>query len=157
RILRNAFAAHDGREVDTQGDAFFVAFSRARDAVLAAVAAQRGLAEHRWPEGGEILVRMGIHTGEATVTENRYVGLSAVRAARIRGRPRGRKILISKTTRHILDDEGEPLPGAELVALGESPLKDLDQPVRLSEIVIGDWPQRPETAPAEQVPESPSG
>src|SRR5215471_9216215 len=63
RVLREAFAAHGGHEVDTQGDSFFVAFSRAKDAVAAAVDAQRDLAAHAWPEGIDIRVRMGLHTG----------------------------------------------------------------------------------------------
>src|SRR5437588_1758961 len=76
RLLRAAFAAHGGREVDTQGDAFFVAFPRAMDAVRAAVGAQRALAEHAWPEGGHVRVRMGLHTGEPVATGERYVGLA---------------------------------------------------------------------------------
>src|SRR3712207_4764894 len=68
RLLREAFAAHGGHEVDTQGDAFFAAFPRAVDAVRAAVAAQLTLADHPWPEGGSVRVRMGLHTGEPTST-----------------------------------------------------------------------------------------
>jgi class 3 adenylate cyclase len=64
RLLRSAFAEHRGCEVDTQGDAFFYAFSRAHDAVAGAVAAQRALAAHAWPEGSALRVRIGIHTGE---------------------------------------------------------------------------------------------
>ena len=64
RLLRAAFQAHGGREVDTQGEAFFVAFPRAVDAVAAAVAAQRAFAAHPWPEGAPVRVRMGLHTGE---------------------------------------------------------------------------------------------
>lgn len=143
RLLRTAFAAHNGQEVDTQGDAFFVAFPRARDAVLAAVAAQRGLAEHAWPEGMDVRVRIGIHTGEAAVAENRYVGLSVHRAARICALGRGGQILISQTTRHMLEDEEEPVTGIELRDLGDHMVKDLDHPVRLSEIVITDLPEQP--------------
>src|SRR5215212_8296904 len=65
RLLREAFANHGGHEIDTQGDAFFVAFSSARDAVLAAVDAQRGLRDHAWPDGANVRVRIGIHTGQA--------------------------------------------------------------------------------------------
>src|SRR5512147_1336736 len=64
RLLRAAFDAHGGREIDTQGDAFFVAFARAKDAVAAAVDAQTALAAHTWPDGAQVRVRMGIHTGE---------------------------------------------------------------------------------------------
>src|SRR3712207_7001673 len=83
RLLREAFAAHGGREVDTQGDAFFVAFPRAVDAVQAAVAAQRALAAHPWPEGGAVRVRMGLPTGEPASTGERYVGPAVPRAARV--------------------------------------------------------------------------
>ena len=67
RVLRAAFNKHDGREVHTEGDAFFVAFARASDAIAAAVAGQRALASRRWPEGVDVRVRMGVHTGEAKV------------------------------------------------------------------------------------------
>ena len=66
RLLREAFAAHAGYEVDTQGDSFFVAFANARDALLAAVEGQRALRSHSWPDGVEIKVRMGLHTGQAS-------------------------------------------------------------------------------------------
>ena len=73
-LLRSAFAEHDGREVHTEGDAFFVAFTRAGDAIAAAVGAQRSLASQRWPEGVEVRVRIGVHTGEAQVRDDDYVG-----------------------------------------------------------------------------------
>ena len=69
RLLREAFTAHEGVEVDTQGDAFFVAFGRPSDGVAAAADAQLALA------GGPIRVRMGLHTGEPRVTDEGYVGL----------------------------------------------------------------------------------
>ena len=83
RLLRAAFAAHDGREVDTQGDSFFVAFPTAGQAVAAAAEAQRSLAAHPWPERLRVRVRMGLHTGEATVVAGDYVGLAVHHAARI--------------------------------------------------------------------------
>jgi class 3 adenylate cyclase/DNA-binding CsgD family transcriptional regulator len=142
QLLRDAFAAHGGQEVDTQGDAFFVTFARARDAVLAAVAAQRALAAHEWPDGEELRVRIGVHTGEAALAENRYVGLSVHRAARICALGRGGQILVSQTTRHVLEDDEEPMPGIELRDFGEHRLKDLARPVRLSEVIFGEAPQR---------------
>src|ERR687886_1878324 len=93
RLLRVAFQQHGGREVDTQGDSFFVAFSRAGDAVQAAVAAQRALAAHPWPEGGAVRVRMGLHTGEPTGTGGRYVGLAVHRAARVGAAGHGGQVL----------------------------------------------------------------
>src|SRR5918998_5565115 len=94
RLLRASFAAHGGREVDTQGDAFFVAFPRAVDAVQAAVEAQRVLAAHPWPDGAEVRVRMGLHTGEPTSTGERYVGLAVHRAARVGPAAAGGQVLV---------------------------------------------------------------
>ena len=83
RLLREAFSAHVGHEVDTQGDSLFYVFPRALAAVAGAVEAQRALAAHDWPEDGEIRVRIGINTGEASLEDGRYVGFAVHRAARI--------------------------------------------------------------------------
>jgi YVTN family beta-propeller protein len=140
RILREAFAAHRGQEIDTHGDAFFVAFGTARDAVLAAAEGQRALAEHPWPEGAELRVRMGLHSGQAAVSGERYLGLSVHRAARICQVAYGGQVLLSQTAVNLLEDEEEELPGIELRDLGEQRLKDLDRPVRLSQLVIEGLP-----------------
>jgi class 3 adenylate cyclase len=71
-LLRRVFAVHDGVEIGTQGDALFVVFGRARDAVEAAVAAQRALGDHRWPDEARVSVRMGLHTGEPYVADEDY-------------------------------------------------------------------------------------
>ena len=134
RILRAAVAAHGGREVDTQGDSFFVAFRRAKDAVAAAVDAQRDLAAHAWAESGAVRVRMGLHTGEPRVGGERYVGLGVHKAARIAAAGHGGQVLLSRTTRELVEDE---LPtGVTIRDLGERRLKDLDRPERLSQLVI---------------------
>ena len=83
RLLREAFQARGGQVVDTQGDAFFVAFARAKDAIEAAVAAQRSLDAHAWPGGGAVRVRMSLHTGEPAVDRERYVGVDVHRSARL--------------------------------------------------------------------------
>src|SRR3712207_5157940 len=108
RLLREAFAAHGGAEVDTQGDAFFVAFPRAMDAVEAAVAAQRALAAHSWPSGAAVRVRMGLHTGEPASTGERYVGLAVHRAARVGSAGHGGQVLLSETTQSVLRDQLPP-------------------------------------------------
>src|SRR5680860_1550313 len=72
RIIREAATERGGREIDTQGDSFFFAFARANAALGAAVVAQRTLAEHSWPDGVQVRVRMGLHTGEPVVGEERY-------------------------------------------------------------------------------------
>jgi len=133
RILRASFDEHGGREIDTQGDSFFVAFPRAKDAVAAAVEAQRALAEQTWPEGAVLRVRMGVHTGEPTVGEERYVGLGVHRAARITAAGHGGQVLVSQTTRELLRDD--PLPDVSLRDLGEHHLKDLDEPERIYQLV----------------------
>jgi YVTN family beta-propeller protein len=134
RILRAAFAAHDGQEVDTQGDSFFVAFRRAKDAVAAAADAQRDLTAHPWPGAQPLRVRMGIHTGEPRLSSERYVGLGVHKAARVAAAGHGGQVLLSRTTRDLVEDE---LPsGVALVDLGERRLKDLDRPEALSQLVI---------------------
>ena len=134
RLLRDAFVNHGGTEVDNQGDAFFVAFGRARDAVLAAVACQRALARHSWPEGVSVRVRMGLHTGEADLAGDRYIGLSVHRAARICGVAHGGQVLLSQTTAGLLDDD--ELANITLKDLGEYQIKDLARPVRLFQLEI---------------------
>jgi YVTN family beta-propeller protein len=133
RIVRQAFENHDGREIDTQGDSFFVAFGRAKDAVAAAADAQRGLAGHAWPESVELRVRMGIHTAEPTVGEDRYVGLGVHRGARICAAGHGGQVLVSQTSRELLRDD--PLPDVSLRDLGPHQLKDLDEPEQLYQLV----------------------
>jgi class 3 adenylate cyclase/streptogramin lyase len=139
RLLREAFAAHGGTEVDNQGDAFFVAFARAKDAVLAAADAQRAFASHTWPGDASVRVRMGVHTGEAQVAIDRYVGLSVHRAARISAVGHGGQVLVSPTTAGLLEDEDQ-LPGISLRDLGEHPLKDIERPVRLYQLEIDGLP-----------------
>jgi class 3 adenylate cyclase len=125
RILRETLGSAGGREIDTQGDAFFFSFARARDAVVGAVGGQRALAEHEWPDGVQLRVRMGLHTGEPAVGDEGYVGVDVVRAARICSAGQGGQILISETTRALL---GADLPeGVTLRDLGRQTLKDVGQ------------------------------
>jgi class 3 adenylate cyclase len=135
-LLREQFAAHGGREIDNQGDSFFVAFERAKNAVLAAAACQRALVEHSWPGGASPQVRMGIHTGEADLTVDRYVGLSVHRAARICAVGHGGQVLVSQTTASLLEDNEEDLPDIALKDLGEHRLKDISRLVRLYQLDI---------------------
>jgi class 3 adenylate cyclase len=123
RLVREAFGARGGTEIDTQGDAFFFSFPRARDAVAAAVDAQRALDDHEWPEAKEVRVRMGVHTGEPHVGDEGYLGIDVVRAARISAAGHGGQILISETTRALL---GNQLPeGVAVHDLGQQHLKDV--------------------------------
>jgi predicted ATPase/class 3 adenylate cyclase len=138
QLLRIAFQRWNGHEVDTQGDAFFVAFARATDAISGAVAAQRTLASHYWPEGVVVRVRMGIHTGEPTLTSEGYTGLDVHHAARIMSAGHGGQVLLSQTTSALVEHD---LPtGVSLRDLGAHRLKDLQQKSHLYQLVIADFP-----------------
>ena len=113
RLLRATFDGHGGVEVDTQGDAFFVAFEKASDALAAAVDAQTALTAQ-----GPIRARIGIHTGEPVPTEEGYVGIDVHRAARIAAAGHGGQILLSQSTRQLVDR-------GDLRDLGEHRLKDV--------------------------------
>ena len=134
RLMRETFTERGGVEIDTQGDAFFFAFPRARDAVVAAVEAQRAHAVHEWPDGCTVQVRMGLHTGEPAVGSEGYLGLDVVRAARLCTAGKGGHVLLSDTTRALV---GASLPdGVAIFPLGERRLKDIDEPERVFELEI---------------------
>jgi class 3 adenylate cyclase len=145
RLLRERLGEAGGREIDTQGDAFFFSFTRAREAVAGAVAAQRALAEHEWRDGADVRVRMGLHTGEPSVGAEGYHGLDVVRAARICSAGHGGQILISETTRALI---GNDLPeGVHVVDLGRRRLKDV-QEEQIFQLSLDDRPGRlPELRP----------
>jgi class 3 adenylate cyclase len=135
RILREELERAGGKEVDTQGDAFFYSFARAKDAVRGAVAGQRALAAHDWPEDADVKVRMGLHTGEPTLGDEGYVGMDVVRAARICSAGHGGQILLSEATRVLL---GNDLPeGVEVRDLGDAQLKDV-QHERIFQLALAD-------------------
>src|SRR5438094_6832901 len=124
RLLRDAFVHHGGIEVDTQGDAFFVAFSRAKDALAAAMQAQQALADT------PIRVRIGLHTGEPVVTDEGYVGIDVHRAARIAAAGHGGQVLLSRATAALLGSN------FELRDLGEHRLKDLPEAEWLLQLMV---------------------
>jgi class 3 adenylate cyclase len=164
RIVRDTFTARDGIEIDTQGDAFFFVFPRARDALEAAVEAQRAHAAATWPGAVEVRVRMGLHTGEPALHEEGYVGLDVVRAARICTVGRGGQILLSETTRALL---GSGLPeGVSVFPVGQRHLRGIDEPERVFEVAIDGLeledahvpaPAAATAAPAVAAPPSPTG
>jgi predicted ATPase len=127
RAIRDAVAEHGGVEVDTQGDAFFVAFPTAPAALNAAIDANTALAD------GPIRVRMGLHSGTPLVTEEGYVGPDVHRAARIAAAGHGGQILVSASTASLVD-------GARLRDLGPHRLKDLSAPERIHQLGDADFP-----------------
>ncbi len=160
RILRAAFKKWDGQEVDTQGDSFFVSFPLATDAIAAVVEIQRSMADHTWPEGTSVRLRMGLHTGEPRLAEEGYVGIDVHRAARIGSIGHGGQVLLSETTAALVYDE---LPeGVKLLDLGEHRLKDIHRPEPISQLVISgllsDFPTlksldaRPNNLPTQPTP-----
>jgi predicted ATPase len=133
-LLRSACQTYHGQEVDTQGDAHFAVFSRANNALMAAVATQRALATHAWPEAVVVRARMGLHTGEPSRLDEGYVGLDLHYAARIMGAAHGGQVLLSQTTRNLVVHD---LPaGVRLRDLGEHRLKDLERPVHLYQVTL---------------------
>lgn len=127
RILRDVFATHGGRELETEGDAFFIVFERALDAVAAAVVAQRSLTD-----AGVVRVRIGVHTTEPFLHPDGYVGVGVSRAARICAAASGGQIVASQATAGIVEDH-QPAEFS-LRDLGEHYLKDIPQPQRLYQI-----------------------
>jgi len=131
-VIRSGLAAHDGREVDTQGDAFFAVFSSPRACVAAVLEMQQALREHAWPAGEPVRVRMGIHIGEASRTDTGLVGLDVHRAARVAAVGYGGQVLVSEAAAMLVRDALPP--GASLTDLGTHRLKDLGRPERIFQL-----------------------
>jgi predicted ATPase/class 3 adenylate cyclase len=133
-ILRAAFQSRKGAELRTEGDSFFCVFQSALDACGAAADAQRGFATHKWPEGGTIRVRIGLHTGEAPLVGNEYIGLDVHHAARVAAAAHGGQVVVSESTRGLVE---ESLPGGlRLKDLGVHRLKDLAKSEHLYQLVV---------------------
>ena len=156
QLLTTEFEKHDGVVVDMQGDAFFIAFGRAQNAVAAAVEAQRALTAHEWPGPSALRVRMAIHTGEPAPLGEGFVGLAVHRAARICAAGHGGQILLSSTTRDLVQDHLPP--GVVAIDLGEHRLKDLNRAEVIAQLVMEGVPpvltplKSLEAQPAEATP-----
>jgi predicted ATPase/class 3 adenylate cyclase len=138
RLLREAVARHRGHEVETEGDALLIAFGDAADAVAAALDGQRALAAHAWPAGGDVRVRIGLHTGQAEPVDDGYVALAVHQAARISAGAHGGQVLMSDATAAAA---GPRLPdGATVTPLGSFQLRGFPAPERLFQLVHPDLP-----------------
>ncbi len=133
-IMRKAIAEGEGIEIRTEGDSFFAVFTTPSGAVRAAVAAQRGLASHAWPHGQPLRVRMGMHTGEAVLGGDDYLGIDVNRAARIAAAGHGGQVLLSDATRGLVEQALSE--GVRLRDLGARRLKDLALPMRIYQLDI---------------------
>ena len=128
RLLREAWSAHGGVEMGTEGDAFFVVFADPGDAVRAALSAQRVLDSYPWPEGGQVRVRMGVHTGTPRLRDGEYWGIDVHYAARLCAAAHGGQVLVSESTAALVDLDVEDL--------GEHALKDFPSPRRIFHLRI---------------------
>jgi predicted ATPase/class 3 adenylate cyclase len=131
-ILRESFAHHDGYEVGTEGDSFFVVFSSPLSALRAAVEGQRALAVQEWPAGTDVRVRMGLHVGEASLRDGDYIGLDIHRAARLAAAGHGGQVLASAAVVEVLADRLPPELGFR--DLGKHRLKDFDLPASIFQV-----------------------
>ena len=155
RLLRSAFGAHQGIEMGTEGDSFFVVFASAVDAVSACAEGQRVLAGHAWPQGVAPLIRMGLHTGEPIRHEDGYIGMDVHRAARIAASAHGGQVVMSEATRQLVagqladvgrgSQEGGDPAGLGVADLGWHRLKDIAEAEHLYQLLI---PGLPDTFPA---------
>jgi predicted ATPase/class 3 adenylate cyclase len=128
RVVRDAFAHHDGYEVDVQGDSFFYAFASAAGAVRAVADATAAL------EPGPIRIRIGVHTGEPRRDPPTYIGLDVHKAARTMAAAHGGQVLLSETTRALID------PSEQVTDLGRHRLKDMGAPEHLFQLGPGSFP-----------------
>jgi DNA-binding SARP family transcriptional activator len=156
RLMRTAVRDQGGREVDRQGDGFFFVFEDAEDAVAAAVAAQRAHAEQVWPDGADVRVRIGIHTGEPRAVEDGYAGIDVHRAARICAAANGGQVLLSRDGVAALAEQRPA--GVDVRSLGAQRLRGLPEPEELFQLAIDGLsrefpPLRVEEAPALEQPE----
>ncbi len=138
RLIEQAVAGSGGHVFGAEGDALFAAFDQAPSAVSAAVSAQQALAAHAWPDGVELRVRMGLHTGEAVLVGDDYVGLTLHQVARMAAAAHGGQILLSATTRALA--AGALPEGLGIRDLGEHRLKDLARSERLYQLVVPGLP-----------------
>ncbi len=134
QLLRDIFKSWKGYEIDTQGDSFFVAFSKAADAISCAINAQNSLHHYHWPHGEIVRVRMGLHTGEPIVAQTGYVGMDVHRAARIASVGYGGQVLLSQTTRDLIYTSLPP--GTRLRDLGVHMLKNINFPQEIYQLEI---------------------
>jgi class 3 adenylate cyclase len=134
RLIRNALHQHGGWEIDTQGDAFFCVFGRAGSAVAFAAAVQNAIADHDWPEGVRVRIRIAIHTGEPELADRRYYGLDVHRTARLCATARGGEVVLSDLAASLVQEQ---LPReSTLIEKGDVELKDFPGMTRVFRLAL---------------------
>lgn len=138
RLLRDAIRGAGGREVDARADELFAVFELGRAALDAAVLIQRRMRDRAWPDGLEVRVRVGLHSGRPTLTDTGYVGIAVHTAARICFVAHGRQIVLSRMAREAL--EGQMPEGISFRELGLHSLSGLPEPEALFQVLAADLP-----------------
>src|SRR5579884_2760617 len=149
-IVRGAVEAAGGAVVDLQGDSIFAAFPNATEGLGAAVEAERALLRQEWPQGVRPLVRVGLHTGEATLSPTGYVGISVHRGRRVCDAAHGGQIVTSSATRAVIGTEAPE--GMTFRDLGEVRLAGFDEPERLFQVIAESAPPRAQPVWRDQQP-----
>ncbi|MGE5224580.1 MAG: BTAD domain-containing putative transcriptional regulator, partial [Omnitrophica WOR_2 bacterium] len=153
-LLQASYTRWNGHEIDAQDGVFYIVFTRASDAVACAIELQRTAAAHKWTEDACVRLRMGIHTGETIVTRTSYYGMDIYRAARIAAIGYGGQVLLSQTTRDLID---QALPeGTRLRDLGTHRIKEIRYPQQIYQLEIQGLPDEfPALLPASEADEPP--
>lgn len=121
-IIGKAVAEAGGREVEVRADEHFAVFEEVEGAIEAALVFQRALPEQQWPDGAQVRVRTGIHTGDITLTGSGYIGLPVHEAARLCAAGHGGQILVTGAT---LEATECATLGIEFLELGAHQLRGL--------------------------------
>ncbi len=129
-LLRHAWRSHDGHEVHTEGDSFFVAFTNPADAIAACAEGQRLLSAEPWPDDGVVRVRMGIHSGLASPRNGDYLAVAVNRAKRVSDAAHGGQVLVAEESAVVVEDA----PDVSLVPAGRFRIRDFDNPVQLFQL-----------------------
>jgi class 3 adenylate cyclase len=133
RLVAGTVRGGGGMEVDARADEYLAVFPDAAAAVAAALTVQRGLAARSWPDGENVRMRIGLHTGEPELSDEGYMGGELHRTARVANAGHGGQVLLTGTTRSAVGERGPA--GAEMVALGDFRLRGLEQPERIYQLV----------------------
>jgi len=138
RTMRGAVRQAGGREVDARADELFAVFERAPDALAAALAIQRAMRAGPWPDGADVRVRIGVHSGRPTLTETGYIGLAVHTAARICFASHGGQIVVSSPVHAAVEDALDD--GVTLKCLGAWRFQGIREPEKLYQVMAGDLP-----------------
>jgi len=131
-VIRSAIGKHDGTELKTEGDAFFVVFPSANDAFAAAISAQEAIDSEPALSAEHVLVRMGLHTGTAVLGGDNYVGMDVHIAARVSAAAHGGQILVTDAV--VTAGTVASGSGGAFTDIGAFWLKDIPDPIAIHQV-----------------------